>query len=117
MASVVRWFGDKIYGGFRRRVFLPRVVAAGDELLVAVRLNIGMAGPPHSKPGEYPRRVTGYMARAVDVAVDEKSLTARVFIRPNEAPYWKFHEMGKRPFLSRTLREMRPRIRNKLMVG
>lgn len=121
MASTLRWFAGKVIGGFRRRIFLPRVEAAGDALLVQVRLNIGIQGPPHSRPGEFPRRITGYMARAVSVDVDEQNLSAKVYVDLNrlqhDFPYPYLHERGDRPFLSRTLREMRPKIRRKLTVG
>lgn len=122
MASTIRLYGQKVAGYFRKKVFMPKVRRSADALLVQIRLNIGQQGPPHSKPGEFPRRITGYLARAVDVEYDESNLSARVFVRNEQAPYWKFLEFGTskmepRPFLSRTLREMKPRIRKNLTAG
>jgi HK97 gp10 family phage protein len=122
MSAKINWFGSRLVSSLRTKIFMPRVRKSADALLVQIRLNIGQQGLPHSKPGEYPRRLTGYLARAIDVEYDESNLSARVFVRNEQAPYWKFLEYGTsrmapRQFMQRTFREMKPRTRRNLTVG
>lgn len=72
-----------------------------------------------SRPGEYPKKVTGFLRRGVAYEVDRTRLRARV---GTNVPYGKYLELGTRkmaarPWLLRTVTLHNAAIRAKFGVG
>lgn len=86
---------------------------------VRVRLKSGRRVtryPDPSKPGEPPRKRTGWLQRNVVYRIDEKNLTSLVGINEN-APYGLYLELGTtrmeaRPWLFSTAQKCLPRMRD-----
>jgi hypothetical protein len=70
-------------------------------------------GPPASLPGEFPHRVSGDLQRSIQMRLDRRSLSVRVIAT---APHADVLE-ARRPFLRRTMRELRPTLRAILLEG
>lgn len=104
--SSVRWYGPQVAQSIRDQM-KRRLDRAGRAVAASVRRNISRQGPPHSVPGEFPHRVSGDLQSSIRVETDRRSLTVRVVA---DAPHAEFIE-AKRPFLRRTLREMRSELR------
>lgn len=111
-SSSVRWHGERVAMKVRERM-KRRLEAAGRAALRRVRKNISRQAPPHSMPGEFPHRMSGDLARSLHVETDKRSLTVRVVA---SAPYAESLERS-RPFLRRTLREMRSELRAMIIHG
>lgn len=76
--------------------------------------------PGPSRPGEPPRKRTGWLQRNVSYEVDREELTARLGMT-SAAPYGLFLDVGTRgmearPFLVSTAKECLPRMR-RIMAG
>lgn len=104
--SSLRWYGPRVAMAVRNRM-KSRLQRAGMAVVRRVRRNIGTQGPPHSIEGEYPHRLSGELSRSVRLETDKRSLEVRVVA---SAPYADMVER-KRPFLRRTLFEMRSELR------
>jgi HK97 gp10 family phage protein len=70
--------------------------------------------PSPSKPGEPPRKRSGWLQRNVVYQIDKSALSARVGVTAN-ARYGLYQELGTsrmaaRPWLASTAREMAPRL-------
>lgn len=109
----VEWRGNDWYARFRKSRLVPLLRETAEMVETQLILNIGTPGPPHSTPGQYPRTITGELQESAGSEVDESRLTATVYADAPHAPYVE----DMRPFLSRTLREMKPAIRAKLTGG
>lgn len=94
----------------RSRVTHALDVVAGD-VAQRVRENISASGPPHSAPGEYPRRITGELQASVGHSVDPVRLEAAIYADAEHAP----HVEKIRPFLLRTMAEMRSYIQRRMI--
>lgn len=110
MASSIRWYGDQVRQAIRERMRV-RLHRAAQAVAQKIRENIGTPAPPHSAPGEFPHVVSGELLRSVGVETDKNSLTSRIVVTADHASEVE----EKRPFLRRTLREMRPALRRILL--
>lgn len=84
-----------------------RLRQAAEFLADAVQANIGTPGPPHSVPGEYPHMITGQLHGGIRVTSAPGGYGYQV---RSTAPHSKPVE-AIRPFLERTFRENRSRVR------
>lgn len=105
--SSVRWYGPQVTRDIREQM-KRRLERAARAVAARIRKNIGTQGPPHSVPGEYPHRVSGELQSSIRVETDSRSLTVRIVA---DAPHAEMVE-AKRPYLRRTLREMRSELRS-----
>jgi hypothetical protein len=106
MRSTVRWYGPQVTRRVREQM-KRRLVKAGQLAVRTVRRNIERRGPPASRPGEFPHRVSGELWRSVGMRLDRRSLSVSIVAT---APYAAILET-RRSFLRRTLREIRPQLR------
>ena len=67
-----------------------------------------------SKPGEYPKKVTGDLRMGIAMEYDKGSRTARVGTNVKHGKYLELgtHKMQRRPWLSRALSEMWAKLRS-----
>lgn len=96
----IRWRDRQVRTEAERKL-VRRLRVAGSKLTEIIRANIGVPGPPHSSPGQYPRRISGRLQSGVSVRVigmDVQVVT--------KAPYAR-HIERIRPFMRRTLDENR----------
>jgi hypothetical protein len=99
----VKWDGPQ----FRRKLTARLAGNLGDAgaLLVSeIRANIGIQGPPPSRPGEFPHRDTGELQASFHFRVDTANLGVRVM---TDVPWSQDLEFGTgrmaaRPFQVRT---------------
>jgi hypothetical protein len=100
----VRWDGPQ----FRRKLTArlgSNLGDAGALLVSEIQANIGIQGPPPSRPGEFPHRDTGELQASFHFQVDTANLGVRVM---TDVSYSVELELGTgrveaRPFLARTL--------------
>lgn len=109
--SSVRWYGSRVSREVREQM-KRRLLKAGQLTIRTVRRNISVQGPPRSKPGEFPHRETGELARSLELRFDRRSLTIQVLASASYAPFIE----TRRSFLRRTLRELRPQLRE-ILIG
>ena len=105
-SSSVRWYGPQVSREIREQM-RRRMYRAARAIAARARRNVSRQGPPHSIPGEFPHRVSGELQDSIHVETDARSLTFRIVA---DAPHAQFVE-AERPFLRRTLREMRSELR------
>jgi hypothetical protein len=100
----VRWDGPQ----FRRKLTArlgSNLGDAGALLVSEIQANIGIQGPPPSRPGEFPHRDTGELQASFHFQVDTANLGVRVM---TDVSYSVELELGTgrvaaRPWASRTL--------------
>lgn len=90
----------------REKLSVPNVVIGWNRMKYGPIK--GTRGSQPSKPGEYPRKLTGNLRRNVQSETDREALVARV---GTNVPYGKYLELGTRkmlprPWLSRGLTEI-----------
>lgn len=110
--SEVRWYGDEVSRAVREAMKM-RLDVAARTVARQVQENIGTPAPPHSVPGQFPHLVSGDLQKSVRVETDKRSLTVRIVADSDHAEAVE----ASRPFLRRTLREMRTRLRAILLNG
>lgn len=110
MASRLKWRGEQVKQSVRRLI-ASRLEDAAEYAAAQVRQNIGVQGPPASLPGEYPRRASGELQAGIR-AVATSDVRAMVVADADHAPYVE----AMRPFLARTIDEIRPSLR-RIMLG
>lgn len=108
--SGVRWYGERVTMAVRNKM-KKRLEKAGRFAVKAVRENIATQAPPASLPGEFPHRQSGDLYRSTEMRLDRRSLTVRIVA---SAPHAE-HVERNRPFLRRTLRKIKPQLREILL--
>lgn len=118
LQSRIKWFGTNAFQEMNLTI-AQRVALAGQLLRDKVVANLSkpvrkftnrsgkMAVDPNSrsKPGEYPRADTTRLMKSITYS--QKGTEARI---GTNVKYGLLHEVGERPFLSRTLKALRPTI-------
>lgn len=114
----LRWYGPSVARQVRDEM-KARLALAAEELRAQVVENISTDAPPHSLPGEFPHQISGELADSIRVETDKRSLTVRVVA---DADYALALELGTanmspRPFMRRTMLQMRSRLRAIILGG
>ena len=88
---------------------------AGRFLVQKTRENIAVQGPPHSLPGEFPRRITGELQEKTGYRLKRLRLGVELY---NTAAYalWLEYQAG-RSFMRRTVSENRAEVRRLVVNG
>jgi HK97 gp10 family phage protein len=110
-ATKLQWNGSRIEKDIRKDLN-ARLHAAGVLVTSRMRQNLSTPGPEASAPGAWPHAQSGRLRGAVTFEVDEANTTLRVLVA---AEYAEFLEdgtknMAARPFIQRTIDEVRPQI-------
>lgn len=108
----LNWHGPSVSRDLRNEMKV-RLAAAAEALAAKIRQNISVQGPPASRPSEYPHKVSGELESSVVVKLDLRSLSVEVH---DTAPHAMAVEK-RRPFMRRTLREMKPELRRIVLNG
>src|SRR5262245_4431712 len=90
-----------------------RLALCGELVASTIRRRLSTPGPAASAPGEHPHAQSGRLRGSVSYSTDPASLTLRV---GTNVEYGGFLEhgtsrMAARPFLLRTVFELRPQLR------
>ncbi len=132
---MLRWYGEEAKKVIRTEIN-KRIDKASRILRDYIRTKIGRSQPVKiyaksagrsrkgmdpSKPGEYPKKVTGFLRMNVQAEMDDATSTARVGIGKN-VKYGKYLEFGtrkmaRRPWLSKGLLGARSRMMAMLKRG
>lgn len=107
----MKWHGPRIERGIRSELE-SRLDACGDALATQTQVNIAAVGPPASAPGQYPHRISGELQESVGYRLNRRDLAVTVTASAEHAKYVE----SMRPFLRRTFREMRSKLRA-IMLG
>lgn len=108
----MKWYGERCRRDLRAEL-LDRLEAAAEHVVEQTKQNIAAPGPPASRPGEYPHRVSGELQGSISSVVNARDLSVRVVAT---APHARFVE-ARRSFLRRTFRESRSTIRQIVLGG
>ena len=73
-------FYGKEWSEWMRKEFKRRTKQASVEVLAKIRKNISKSGGPgkHSKPGEFPRKISGQMSSGLSVVMGSSGLSFKV---------------------------------------
>jgi hypothetical protein len=112
MTVKVQWYGENVIRSVKTNMSI-RLHNAGEALAYKIRDNLSVSGPPSSLPGEFPHKDTGELMESIEVRLGRKEFSIRVVAG---TPYSKYVEES-RPFMRRTLREMKSTIRSILLRG
>lgn len=107
MKFTYRWYGDECMASVDRQM-RHRARQAAEFIAGRIRSNIGRAGGPHnhSRPGEYPRRVSGTLQNSISARETRNGATIVV-----SAPYAKYVD-ANRPFMVRSFMENLETVRS-----
>lgn len=110
-SAKINWHGPRVTREIRAGM-RERLLAAGEALAEKVQENIDVQGPPASLPDEFPHKETGELQDSIHVRLDARSLSVDVVADAEHAPF--VEEI--RPFLRRTMREMKPVLRRIILA-
>lgn len=91
---------------------MSRAERGANQIAKQLRRNISTPGPEPSRPGEYPHKQSGELARSIKV---KRRNQFRVDVVV-EAPHAAYVE-ASRPFVSRTVAEMRASVEREIRRG
>jgi len=119
----MKWYGEKVLRTVRDRVG-ERLERAGRETRDHIRERLSRSQPTRgvgfrkrglapSAPGEYPKKVMGDLRRSINMRMSADRTVCQV---GTNVPYGRWLELGtrkmrRRPWLSKGILEMTPRIR------
>src|SRR5690606_4313565 len=113
----IKWHSKQLDGELRAEM-LRRLRICGEAAASHARRNLSAAMPPAGLPGEFPHARTGTLRQAVTYEVDERRMTVRIGAPVEYALFLELgtEKMQPRPFLRKTLIEMRPFFRRVLLA-
>jgi HK97 gp10 family phage protein len=105
------WHGDRLAKEIKADLN-GRLAVVGELVAGQLRRNLSTPGPAASAPGQFPHAQSGRLRQAPTYNVDSRKVSLRIIV-PVE--YARFLELGTskmqpRPFLLRTVKELRPQI-------
>ena len=118
MSFELRWHGPRIKREIRKEM-AARLPDLADMIVEKMRDNISTPFPPASFPGDFPHTRSSELIEGISHKTDKRKLSVRIF---SSAPHSEFLENGTinmepRPFIDRTLKEVRADARRYLVRG
>jgi len=123
----VKWYGSTVIPDVKRRLVGPRIQLAAAAIQGAAKRGVSRSQPTRgtglrkrgldpSRPGEYPKRVTGHLMRNINRTFSASELVARVGTNVKYGRYLELgtRKMARRPWLSKALHEAMPELRRLL---